>query len=357
MVERSTVGGTCVNTGCVPSKALPVAAEARPVAPDAGGRFPGITASAGPVDMPSPIGGKRALVEGVRAGKYVNLIADYGWAFRHGTPVFAGTPENPALEIISSDGGRELVSAAHDVVATASAPWTPPVPRLGQTDYLASTTAMELDEVPESPLVVAGGYVAWEQSQLFARLGSRVTTLVRSRLASTEEPEASPALMSVFADEGTRVLRRATLISISAGPAAGGVRAAADLAGRREEFRADRRLMATGRRAVTEGLNLDAVGVKTGGRGEVLVENTLASTNPRLWAAGDGSGHREFVYVASAQGAITVDNAVNNSGREVDYRHLPRVAFTSPATAAVGMTDREANGSGVNCECRGLPLE
>ncbi|MDJ0457995.1 mercury(II) reductase [Arthrobacter sp. NQ7] len=357
MIERSTLGGTCVNTGCVPSKALLAAAEARHVALDAGGRFPGITASADAVDMPALIAGKRALVEGMRSEKYVDLIADYGWDLRQGTASFAGTPEEPALEVTTSDGVPESVTAAHYLVATGSAPWTPPVPGLRETNYVTSTTAMELEEVPESLLVVGGGYVAMEQAQLFARLGSKVTMLVRSRLASAEEPEVSLALMSVFADEGIRVLRRATLSSVNRDPATGRVRAVADVAGGQEEFQAERLLMATGRRAITDGLNLDAVGVKTGDRGEVLVQKTMGSTNPRIWAAGDVTGHREFVYVASAHGALAVENAFNGAAREVDYRHLPRVAFTSPSMAAVGLTDEQANGGGISCECRVLPLE
>lgn len=357
MVERSTIGGTCVNTGCVPSKALLAAAEARHAALDAGGRFPGIAAGAGPVDMPVLIGGKRDLVEGMRSEKYADLVEDYGWELRQGNAAFAGTPGEPVLDIVSADGVRESVTAEHYLVATGSAPWAPPVPGLQDTDYLTSTTAMELEEVPESLLVVGGGYVALEQAQLFARLGSKVTMLVRSRLASMEEPEVSLALMSVFTDEGIRVIRRAKLVSVSHDESTGGVTAMADVAGSREEFHAARLLMATGRRPVTEGLNLDSVGVKTGDRGEVLVQKTLASTNPRIWAAGDVTGHREFVYVASAHGALAVDNAFTSVGREVDYRHLPRVAFTSPAMAAVGLTDKQANGAGVSCECRVLPLE
>ncbi|GAB3557746.1 mercury(II) reductase [Arthrobacter alkaliphilus] len=357
MVERSTIGGTCVNTGCVPSKALLAAAEARHVALEAGGRFPGITADAGPVDMPGLISGKRDMVEGMRSEKYADLIDNYGWELRQGTATFSGTPEEPVLDITSPDGAGESVSAAHYLVATGSEPWAPPVPGLQDTGYLTSTTAMMLEEVPESLLVVGGGYVALEQAQLFARLGSKVTMLARSRLASAEEPEVSLALMSVFTDEGIRVLRRATLVSVARDESSGGVKAVADVAGGRQEFRAARLLMATGRRPVTEGLNLEAVGVKTGDRGEVLVQGSLASTNPRIWAAGDVTGHREFVYVASAHGALAVDNAFSDAGREVDYRHLPRVAFTSPAMAAVGLTDEQANGAGVSCECRVLPLE
>lgn len=206
-------------------------------------------------------------------------------------------------------------------------------------------------------LVLGGGYVALEQAQLFARLGSKVTMLVRSRLASAEEPEASRTLMGVFADEGIRVVRRATVSSVRTDPATGGIVATATVSGGEQEFSAAKLLVATGRLPVTEGLNLAAIGVKTGDRGEILVNNRLTSSNERIWAAGDVTGHREFVYVAASHGSLVVENALNNAGREVDYRHLPRVTFTSPALAAVGMTDTEANEAGIRYECRVLPLE
>ncbi|BAS11173.1 mercuric reductase [Arthrobacter sp. Hiyo4] len=122
------------------------------------------------------------------------------------------------------------------------------MPGLEETGYLTSTTAMEVEAVPESLLVIGGGYVALEQAQLFARLGSKVTMLVRSRLASAEEPEASLALMGVFADEGIKVVRRATLSGVRTDPKTGQVVATAAVAGGEEEFRAARLLMATGRR-------------------------------------------------------------------------------------------------------------
>ena len=282
MIERGTVGGTCVNTGCVPSKALPAAADARQVARDACGRFPGVATTADPVDMAALIAGKQDLLAGMRSDKYLDLIADYGWDLRRGSAAFTGSVRNPALEITGADGAVETVRARHYLVATGSAPWTPPVDGLAGVEHLTSATAMELEEVPESMLVLGGGYVALEQAQLFARLGCEVTVLACSRLLSGEEPEVSKALLGVLADEHVRAVRR---------------------------------------------------------------------------AAGDVTGHAEFVYVASAHGALAVENAFENAGRRIDYTHLPRVTFTSPAVGAVGMTDRQATAAGLRCECRVLPLE
>lgn len=354
LIERGTVGGTCVNTGCVPSKALLAAAAARHVALDSD-RFPGVSMEAGAVDMTKLISGKRSLVEGLRTEKYADLIADYGWELRRGNAVFAGSAEDPVLEVTGTDGGREIVRARYYLVATGSSPWAPPIEGLQDVDYLTSTTAMELDEVPESMIVLGGGYVALEQAQLFARLGTKVTMLVRSRLVSAEEPEASKALVGVFEDEGITVIRRTTAESVR--PEGTGVVVRAKSSGGRDEYTASHLLVATGRRPVTDGLNLAAVGVDTGERGEILVNDMLATSNERIWAAGDVTGHPEFVYVAASHGALAVENAFNNAGRTVDYGHLPRVTFTTPNLAAVGMTDRQATEAGIDCECRVLPLK
>jgi mercuric reductase len=357
MAEGGTVGGTCVNTGCVPSKALLAAAAARHTGQDAG-RFPGLARAEVGLDLPALMTGKDALVGWMRQQKYLDLADDYGWDIHRGTAVFAGTADDPVLEVAGDDGGAAvLLRGRHYLVATGSAPWVPELPGLEEAGYLTSESAMELQEVTESLLVVGGGYVAVEQAQLFARLGARVTLLARSRLLSGEEPEVSMALASVFHDEGIRVVRRAVPTGVRTDPSTGEAVVTADVGGAVQEYRAERVLMATGRRPRTAGLGLAGVGVTTGPGGEVLVDAGLQSTNPRIWAAGDVTGHREFVNVAAAHGALAVENAFTGAGLVVDYSQLPRVAFTSPAVGAVGLTDRQANGEGHACECRVLPLE
>lgn len=355
MIERGTVGGTCVNTGCVPSKALITAAAARHIAGDCG-RFPGISTSAAPVDMPGLIDGKRSLVEALRAEKYLGIVADYGWPLLRGQASFDGIPDAPVLRVSAEDDNTSLVVADHYLVATGSAPTIPAIDGLDRIDYLTSTTAMDLKEVPETLLVLGGGYVASEQAQLFSRLGSTVTMLVRSRLVSREEPEASQALLEVFADEGIRVIRQASVDAVTTDPATGGVVVSTSVAGRREEFTAERLLVAAGRTPVTDGLNLAVVGVNAGSAREIVVTDQLATSNPRIWAAGDVTGHPEFVYVAATHGRMVVDNAFTGAHHSVDYTHLPRVMFTSPALGAVGMTAEQARTAGIRCDCRVLPL-
>lgn len=357
MIERGTIGGTCVNVGCVPSKTLLAAAEARHVARDAASRFPGITASAGPVDLAALIGTKQALVEGLREAKYIDVAASYDWPIRQGEASFEGTAAHPQLRVTAPDGKTEVIEARHYLVATGARPWVPPIEGLDTVDYLTSASAMDLTEVPETLLVLGGGYVALEQAQLFARLGSRVTMMVRSRLASHEEPEVSQVLQAAFSEEGITVVLQTDMTQVVTDPRTGQVVATARVAGDVRDFRADRALVALGRRPVTDALNLTSVEVKTGSRGEIVVDDSLASSNPRIWAAGDVTGHPEFVYVAASHGAVVADNAFAPTTRTVDYRHLPRVVFTGPAVGAVGMTDAEASAAGIRCTCSVLSLE
>jgi mercuric reductase len=351
MIESGTVGGTCVNTGCVPSKALLAAAEARHVA--LAQPFPGIATSAGAVDVPALIGGKTALVTGMRVEKYTGLAAEYDWPVLAGSARFA---PGPRLQVALEEGGTTTVEAAHYLIATGSAPWAPAIDGLEQAGYLTSTTAMELQSLPESMIVIGGNYIGLEMGQLFARLGVKVTVVeALDRLAPFEEPEVSAVIEDVFADEGIGVRTGATVTAVRRD--AGGYTLTAARAGEVVQLQAAQLLVATGRRPVTDGLDLQTVGVKIGEGGEVVVDEHLRTHHPRIWAAGDVTGHPQFVYVAAAHGTLATDNALNGADRTPDYHHLPRVTFTTPAIAAVGLTDTAAVAQGIACDCRVLPLE
>jgi mercuric reductase len=355
MIERGTTGGTCVNTGCVPSKALLAAAAARHAA--SGHRFPGIATSAGPAGMAALTSGKDELVTAMRAGKYVDLAADYGWEITTGTARFAGSPGSPELRVSHRDGGTVSIEAEHYLIATGAAPWIPPVDGLEQAGYLTSTTAMELTELPESMLVTGGNAVGLEMAQMLARLGTRVTIAeAAGRLAPFDEPEVSAAIEEALDAEGIGIRTAATVMSVrrEATGRSVRIRTAGDADG---ELTYGQVLVAAGRRPVTTGLNLDTVGVKTGGHGEVLTDSRQRTANPRIWAAGDVTGSPQYVYVAAAQGSVAAGNALLSSERGVDYTALPKVTFTSPAIASAGLTEAELLACGVACDCRVVPLE
>jgi mercuric reductase len=354
MIERGTVGGTCVNTGCLPSKALLAAAAARHNA--ASQHFPGITTQAGPVDMAALTAGKDGLVAAMRAGKYTGLAADYGWQIIAGTAQFTGSPDAPALQVRLSDGGTATVEAGQYLVAPGAAPWIPPISGLDGAGYLTSATAMELTELPESMLVIGGNAVGLELAQMFARLGVTVTVAeALDRLAPFDEPEVSAVIEDAFEDEGIGILTAATVRSVRRDATARSVALTA-AGGPERELAYGQLLVAAGRRPVTAGLDLDAAGVKTGARGEIITDEYQRTANPRIWAAGDVTGGPQFVYTAAAQGSAAAANALDNAGRTLDYAALPRVTFTSPAIASAGLTEADLIGQGVACDCRILPL-
>lgn len=354
MIEADTVGGTCVNTGCVPSKALLAAAAARHSAATTN-RFPGLSPSSSSVDFSALMAGKDALVETMRAEKYVDLAAEYGWHIVTGHARFAGSPDQPVLHITAGTATGVVVEAEHYLIATGSTSTTPAIPGLERAGYLTSTTALSLDEAPDSLLVVGGGAIGLEQAQLFARLGATVTVVeAQQRLAPAEEPEASSAIADVFGEEGIAVLTGAT---ISAVERAGEMTVAILGAGNdRRELRARRLLVATGRRPATAALNLDAVGVGVGAQGEVQVDASLRTDNPRVWAAGDVTGAPQYVYVAAAHGVLAATNCLTGTRRAADHTTVPRVTFTSPAIASVGLTQADAAAADQPCACRVLPL-
>jgi len=341
MIERGTVGGTCVNIGCIPSKALLAAAESRRRADGAG--FPGVRTDAGPVDFAELIAGKDAIVEKLRQEKYLDIVAEYGIELVAGDARFLG---GLALDV---DGRR--IEAAHYLVATGAEPAIPDIPGLSASGYLTSTTAMELDHLPESLIVIGGSEVAMEQAQLFAHLGTQVTMLVRSTLARGKEPEIAAELKAAFEAEDIRVGEGVQATAVRRDDR--GVVVTADSG---DELRAERVLVAAGRRPRTAGLDLDTVGVQSGAGGEVIVDDALSTSNPRVWAAGDVTGHPQFVYVAAKHGALVVANAFEQAGRCISYRSLPRITFTNPTIASAGLTEAQALAQGIDCESRVLDL-
>lgn len=346
LIEQGVVGGTCVNVGCVPSKALLAAAEARHIALDQ--RFPGVATSAEAVDMAALIGGKDAIVGALRQEKYQDLASLYGFEILHGHAKFV---EGTRVEV-----NGKIVEADHYVVATGASPWAPPIPGLAEAGYLTSTTAMELDHVPASMIVIGANAVGLEQGQLFAHLGTSVTFVeTLASIAPFEEPEVSEALAGILKSEGVSIYAGANIQKVSG--TQGDVTVHLEDASGSREINAEVLLVATGRRPNTEGLGLQSVGVEVGPRGEVIVDDELRTANPRVWAAGDVTGHPQFVYVAGFHGGVIVANALGGEHRKVDYTTLPRITFTSPAIASVGLTDEQANKAGIDCECRVLSLE
>jgi mercuric reductase len=363
MTEARTLGGTCVNRGCLPSKNLIEAA--RLVYDAAHPRYPGLAPAQLAVDFPTLIAQKEALVYDYRQQHYANLLenredgAEVAVTYGHAILVDLHT-----AEVTAPDGSVRRLSGNQVLIATGSSPSIPEIPGLAQTRYLTSDLltsdeAQELTELPASLLILGGGYIALELGQLFARLGAAVTILERSgRLLKDFEPEIGTALIEILRKEGIQIVTRAQVERVAGD--ASGVRVHALVREQPQVFRAARLLLATGRRPNTTDLGLEHAGVRLDDRGAVVVDAHLRTTVSHIWAAGDVIGREAESQMATPVGAhdggIVAENALAGAGRTVDHTVIPRAIFTDPQVTVVGLTDREANARGFDCQCSAIPL-
>jgi mercuric reductase len=331
MVEHGTVGGTCVNVGCVPSKALLRAGE---VYFQAGHQdFGGVATSAGKVDLAALVAQKDELVQAMRQDKYIDLVAAYGFELIPGHAEFVGP------DAVSVDG-RTITAGAY-LVATGASPSVPPIEGLQDAGYVTSTTALDLKELPGSLAVVGANAIGLELGQFFLHLGTKVSFFdVLDRIAPFEEPEVSLAFTGILRDQGAEVHAPATIVKVTRSEGKRIVHAEVD--GAIREFPVEEILVATGRAPNTRGMGLEAAGVELDPRGAIVVDEHLRTTNPRVFAAGDCTPAPQFVYVSAYEGNLAAENALNGASRTVDLRALPRVTFTSPQIASAGLTEAQA---------------
>jgi len=346
MIEHGTVGGTCVNIGCVPSKAMLRAGEIYNFA--AANPHRGAPTSTEPVALAELVAQKDALVERMRQEKYCDLIDDYGWDLVKGHAEFRD-PETLLVD------GEPLRARAY-LIAAGSRPAIPPIDGLEEAGYVTSTSGLELTSLPKRLLVVGGNYIGLEMGQLYAHLGSEVVLFeLLERISPLEEPEVAEVLGEVLAAEGVQIVTGANVIRAGRDGDQKTLTVVVD--GEELVFRGDEILIAAGRRPNTDKLGLERAGIELTDRGAIAIDETLRTTNPRVFAAGDITPVPQFVYVAAAQGATAAVNALEDETQRLDYRALPRVTFTHPQVAAVGLTEEQARAQGMDVDVRTLPLE
>jgi len=363
MTEFRTVGGTCANRGCLPSKNLIEAA--RLVYDAAHPRYPGLSPVRMPVNWAELVAQKDELIQEYRTHKYESLLDDPDhMQVVHGQARLVSDHE---VEVQSADDVRRLVGE-QILIATGSAPSIPFIEGLDKVHYLTSDLLSasddpwhtQLREQPRSLLILGGGYIALELGQMFARFGTKVTLLTRgSTILSGYEPEIAEALTELLQNEGITIITQAQ--------ARGVERMGEEIAlsfqrnGRYETLSAEQLLIATGRRPNTYELDLSRIGVEVDQAGAVFVDRTLRTNVAHIWAAGDVIGWEIESQMATPVGAhdgkVAAHNALSGEPLQmVDHRVIPRTIFTDPQVAVVGLTDEEANAAGIVCECNTIPM-
>jgi mercuric reductase len=346
LIERGTIGGTCVNVGCVPSKIMIRAAHVAHLRR----RSPfdeGIAAVEPTIDRPRLLAQQQARVDELRRDKYEGILDD-----NSAITVLRGEArfiDANTVQVTTPDGTEREVRFDRAFIGTGARPTIPPVPGLSDTPYWTSATALASDTIPDRLIVIGASVVAVELAQAFARLGSEVTILARSRLLSRQDPAVDEAIQTAFKAEGVKVLNDTQASQISY------TNEEFVLDTNAGELRADQLLVAVGRTPNTDRLNLESIGVETD-RGSVIVNEQLETRVPGIYASGDCTNQPQFVYVAAAGGSRAAINMTGGDAR-LDLSAMPEVVFTEPQIATVGLSEADADASGYVTDSRTLTLD
>jgi pyruvate/2-oxoglutarate dehydrogenase complex dihydrolipoamide dehydrogenase (E3) component len=332
IVERHLFGGTCVNTGCIPTKAMVASAYAARVARRAGDYGVRIAGDI-TVDMKAVKARKDAISERSRTGvekmlRELERCAVYtGHArFRSAREVEVGGAVLRADRIFINAGGRAVI---------------PSMPGIDRVPYLTNSTMMALDRVPEHLVIVGGSYVGLEFGQMFRRFGSAVTIVeMGSRLIQREDEDVSAAMHDILSREGIEIRLKAQCISLEA--SGGRVTAKVDCADGSPEVEGTDFLLAVGRQPNTDDLGLDAAGVARDERGYIVVDDRLQTGVPGIWALGDCNGRGAFTHTAYNDFEIVAANLLDGAKRLVSDRIPAYALYTDPPLGRVGLTESEA---------------
>lgn len=334
-IEHRLVGGECPYWGCIPSKmmirAANLLAEAR--------RVDGMAGQATVVADWAPVA-KRIREEATDTWNdtvAVDRLVGKGVRFVRATGRLVGPGRVSA-------GGTEFHAARGVIIATGTSPVVPPIAGLADTPFWTNREAIEVEVLPESLLILGGGAIGLELAQVFARFGVRVSVIEASdRILAVEEPESSAVAAATLARDGVRMRTGARATEVRHDGCAFTVVLddASTLTG-------ERLLVATGRRAELGGLGLDTVGCDPQAR-FVAVDERLRAAD-RLWALGDITGKGAFTHIAMYQAGIAVADILGRDWPPADYRALPRVTFTDPEIGAVGLTEGQARGQGLDVQ-------
>ncbi|EHL22378.1 MULTISPECIES: mercury(II) reductase [unclassified Acidovorax] len=347
LIERGTIGGTCVNIGCVPSKIMIRAAHIahlRRESPFDGG----VEATVPAIDRSKLLAQQQARVDELRHAKYEGILdGNSAITVLHGEARFK---DDQSLVVRLNEGGERVVMFDRCLVATGASPAVPPIPGLKDSPYWTSTEALVSDAIPERLAVIGSSVVALELAQAFARLGSKVTALARNTLCFREDPAIGEAVTAAFRAEGIEVLENTQASQVAH------VDGEFVLTTGHGELRADKLLIATGRAPNTRSLALEAAGVVVNAQGAIVIDKGMRTSNPNIYAAGDCTDQPQFVYVAAAAGTRA---AINMTGGDaaLDLTAMPAVVFTDPQIATVGYSEAKAHHDGFETDSRTLTLD
>ncbi|MFZ3215630.1 MAG: mercuric reductase [Candidatus Acidiferrales bacterium] len=345
LIERADLGGSCINTGCTPTKTMVASAQVAYYARSAA-RW-GVRASEVSVDLPAIVARKNQVVLNFRNGIQKRVDARPTLKLVRGQAQFVAPHQ---LQV-----GAELFESDKIFINTGTRPGIPQIPGLDTVPHLTNSTIMQLQQLPEHLLVLGGGYIGLEFGQMFRRFGSRVTIVhTGDRVLQREDEDITTELQKALAAEGialklnastTRVENRNGAIALTLQSASGS-----------ETLQGSHLLVATGRKPNTADLGLAAAGISTDARGYVRVNPRMETNVPGVWALGDVKGGPAFTHISYNDYQIVYANLIEGKNLTIENRYLPYSLFTDPQLGRVGITEKQARASAIKFKMGAVPM-
>lgn len=336
MIERSAVGGTCINWGCTPTKTLVASAEFAYMARRA--KEYGIKVGDVAIDMPAVRERKRAIVKQWREGSEKRLEEAKMVDLLYGEGQFVGPKQ---IHVRLNAGGERMLTANIIVIDTGLRTNIPAIDGIDTVPYLDNQSVMELDEVPEHLLVLGGGYIGLEFAQMFRRFGSRVTMIHNGKqLLNQEDSDIADEIATILREDGIDVLLETTTETASA--AGKTIRLTVKVKGESRELQGTHLLVAAGRRPNTDKLNLSVAGIAANDRGYIRVNDKLETSAPGVYAVGDVNGGPAFTHISYDDFRVLQTNLLEGGNRSVAGRQIPYCLFIDPQLGRIGLSENQA---------------
>jgi pyruvate/2-oxoglutarate dehydrogenase complex dihydrolipoamide dehydrogenase (E3) component len=345
LIERAELGGSCINTGCTPTKTMVASAQVAHYARDAV-RW-GVRVSGVEVDLPAVVARKNQVVQNARTSIQKRIDARPNIKLVRGPARFIAPNQ---VQV-----GAEVFESEKIFINAGTRPAIPPIPGLDTVPFLTNATIMELQAVPRHLLVLGGGYIGLEFGQMFRRFGSRVTIIHNGeRILPREDPDIASALQTALEAEGIVLRMNVETKRVENGD--GAIALTVESGGSSEILQGSHLLVATGRKPNTDDMGLETAGILTGSRGYIKVNGRLETNVPGIWALGDVKGGPAFTHISYNDYQIAYANIIEGKNLTIEHRYLPYALFTDPPLGRVGITESEARASGRKFKMGTFPM-
>lgn len=351
LIEKTHVGGTCVNEGCTPTKTMVASARVAHLARRAADY--GVNVGAVEMDMKTVRKRKRDIVDSFRGGSQRRIEQTERLDLFFGEAHFAGAK---TVKIMLANGGSKTLTADKIFINTGTRPRVPAIPGLENVPYLNSTSIMELDVVPEHLLVIGGGYIGLEFGQMFRRFGSKVTIIQNgAQLLAREDPDVAGEVAEILRQDGIRVLLDSHTRHVEKN-ADSDVRLLVQTPDGEELLKGSHLLVATGRVPNSDMLHLPEAGVKTDPRGFIRANEKLETTAPDVYVLGDVKGGPAFTHISYDDFRIIRTNLLEKGKATTENRLVPYTVFIDPQLGRVGLSEKEAKKAGYSFRVAKIPM-